>query len=164
MNTLKKYKQGFTLIELLVVVLIIGILSAVALPQYQKAVFKARTVEAITIMRSFYNAYQLCMLEQGNEFCTTAENFFSDLNILEGEILTECAEDDFCINTKHWQYGNATDNYIYVYPREGNVTNNNFVLMSCLTCKPFIIDCLDNQEQTSSKTYAGYCDMLNLPQ
>ena len=57
--------NGFTLIELLVVVLIIGILSSVALPQYTKAVEKAKLTEPLTLMSSLSKAIDIYLLENG---------------------------------------------------------------------------------------------------
>lgn len=44
-------ESGFSLIELMIVVAIIGILAAIALPQYQSYVARAQTAEAFTLMQ-----------------------------------------------------------------------------------------------------------------
>lgn len=62
---LLKNNRAFTLIELLVVVLIIGILSAIALPQYEKAVWKSRSAEVRLLADSLTKAQSIYYMTNG---------------------------------------------------------------------------------------------------
>ena len=113
-------KKGFTLIELLVVVLIIGILSSVALPQYTKAVEKARASEAMQILKSLRDAQSLCQLERGigeydgcqfgNGGTQSLGDLFDNISIsLSGDIVSTIALDSDGIRTKNFIYGLITE-------------------------------------------------------
>ena len=63
---MKQNKKGFTLIELMVVVLIIGILAAIALPQYRMAVTKAKVAAILPLMKRWKDAMMEYKLTNGD--------------------------------------------------------------------------------------------------
>jgi prepilin-type N-terminal cleavage/methylation domain-containing protein len=65
LHRIRKSKGGFTLIELLVVVLIIGILAAIAVPQYFKVVEKGKASEALTTADTMRGAEERYLSAQG---------------------------------------------------------------------------------------------------
>ncbi len=115
-------KKGFTLIELLVVVLIIGILSSVALPQYTKAVAKARLAEALTNLKTFSEAVKLCELENGrivwntNDTCGNVDNLSVSIgNKMDGGT-TQCFETDnfdYCVDRGSVDYEHTVVRALY---------------------------------------------------
>ena len=97
-------KKGFTLIELLVVVLIIGILTAVAMPQYRRAVAKSRATEAIIVLNHIYRAYKLCRLSTNYETCYNLENLGIEIP-QNSDWEYETPTGDNCVYAKNEKFG-----------------------------------------------------------
>ncbi len=108
--------KGFTLIELLVVVLIIGILSAVALPQYQKTVWRSRAAEMKTQVRALAQAQQSYYLANGTY--PRSQNIYDlDLSYSGWEQLGVCGLASTSISA------GKNPNYVLVLHNTGTDTN-----------------------------------------
>ena len=110
-NKQNKFAKGFTLIEMLVVVLIIGILAAIALPQYREAVEKSIMQEALVNLKAIADANERFYMINGRY----ANHF--EIDQLDVEILGEVKKSGIGLT------GNRimTKNFIYA----SNTGSNN---------------------------------------
>ena len=74
---MKKVQQGFTLIELMIVVAIIGILAAIAIPQYQDYTVRAKIQSVLASVSAIKTAVGVCIQENGGDESVCDEGQFN---------------------------------------------------------------------------------------
>jgi type IV pilus assembly protein PilA len=70
---MQKLQHGFTLIELMIVVAIIGILAAIAIPQYQTYIGKTQVTRAMGESGSMKSAIEFCLSNGATSLGITSE-------------------------------------------------------------------------------------------
>jgi len=81
-----KQSNGFTLIELMIVVAIIGILAAIAIPQYQNFTQRAEFQEMVSLVAPFKMAVEMCAQDNAGDLSQCDNDYSGTLGTIPAQI------------------------------------------------------------------------------